>query len=95
MDEINNNMIQLYASLNKLGLNRMIEKVSNLKKKHIPQKHKWNQIWSVYVIVKVHFRAKKIMKAKERHNIMIKESVHQERTAILNVRAPPRWFQNT
>lgn len=32
MDEINNNMIQLYASLNKLSLNRMIEKVSNLKK---------------------------------------------------------------
>lgn len=33
MDEINNNMIQLYASLNKLSLNRMIEKVSNFKKK--------------------------------------------------------------
>lgn len=39
MDEINNNVIQLYAFLTKLTLNRMIEEVSNLKKKHIPQKH--------------------------------------------------------
>lgn len=52
---------------------------------HINQKEAWMAILMSY---KVELRTKKITREKEGHYILVRESIYQENTAILNVYAP-------